>query len=201
MVRFLAVYDEPDEPEAFDRHYLEVHIPLAKKLPGLRRYTISRNAAATRDREAYYLIAELDWDDMTDLRQAFETPEGRATADDVAKLAPEDKVRTMVYELEGRAPPSTVTITPEPRRKAEAAYLIEQLPHADPRSQRSSFARAQVLRAVAESGGFRRKVAQPSSTVSGPTSEPSGAPQPRSAALRRSPSPAGTWHRHHPPRR
>jgi uncharacterized protein (TIGR02118 family) len=100
MVRFLAAYDEPDDPEAFDRHYREVHIPLAKKLPGLRRYTISRNPAATRDREAYYFIAELDWDNMTDLRHAFQTPEGRATADDVANLAPKDKVRTMVYELE-----------------------------------------------------------------------------------------------------
>ena len=100
MVRFLAVYDKPDDPAAFDRHYREVHIPLAKQLPGLRRYTISREPAATRDREAYYLIAELDWDDMTALRRAFETPEGRATADDVANLAPEDKVRTMVYELE-----------------------------------------------------------------------------------------------------
>ncbi|HEY1519406.1 MAG TPA: EthD family reductase [Solirubrobacteraceae bacterium] len=100
MVRFLAVYDKPDDPEAFDRHYREVHIPLAKQLPGLRRYTISRHPAPTRDREAYYLIAELDWDDMTNLRHAFETPEGRATADDAAKLAPKDKVRTMVYELE-----------------------------------------------------------------------------------------------------
>jgi uncharacterized protein (TIGR02118 family) len=100
MVRFLAAYDNPDDPEAFDRHYREVHIPLAKKLPGLRRYTISRNPAPTRDREAYYLIAELDWDDMTDLRHAFETPEGRATADDVAELGLDDKVRTMVYALE-----------------------------------------------------------------------------------------------------
>ncbi len=75
------MYDEPDDPEAFDRHYREVHIPLAKKLPGLRRYTISRNAAATRDREPYYLIAELDSDDMTDLRHAFDTPDGRAAAD------------------------------------------------------------------------------------------------------------------------
>jgi uncharacterized protein (TIGR02118 family) len=100
MIRFLAAYDKPDDPEGFDRHYREVHIPLAKKLPGLRGYTISRNAVATRDREAYYLIAELDWDDVTDLRHAFQTPEGRATADDVAKLAPKDRVRTMVYELE-----------------------------------------------------------------------------------------------------
>jgi len=100
MVRFLAVYDEPDDPEAFDRHYREVHIQLTKKLPGLRRYTISRNTAATRDREAYYLIAELDWDDMATVRLAFDSDEGRAAADDVAKLAPADKVRTMVYELE-----------------------------------------------------------------------------------------------------
>src|SRR5690348_16967605 len=59
MVRFLAAYDEPDDPDAFDRHYREVHIPLAKKLPGLRRYTVSCNPTPTRDREAYYLIAEL----------------------------------------------------------------------------------------------------------------------------------------------
>ncbi len=100
MVRFLAVYDKPSDPVAFDRHYREVHIPLAKQLPGLRCYTISRNPVPTRDREAYYLIAELDWDDMTSLRHAFETPAGRATADDVANLAPTDKVRTMIYELE-----------------------------------------------------------------------------------------------------
>jgi len=100
MVRFLAAYDKPDDPGAFDRHYREVHIPLAQQLPGLRRYTISRNLAPTRDREAYYLIAELDWDDMTALQYAFGTPEGRATADDVANLAPEDKVRTMIFELE-----------------------------------------------------------------------------------------------------
>jgi len=100
MVRFLALYDKPDDPDAFDRHYREVHIPLAKKLPRLRRYTISRDPAPTRDGQAYYLIAELDWDDMTDLQHAFQTPEGRACADDVATLAPPDKVRTMIYELD-----------------------------------------------------------------------------------------------------
>jgi uncharacterized protein (TIGR02118 family) len=99
MVRFLALYDKPHDPDVFDRHYREVHIPLAKQLPRLRRYTISRNAVPTRDREAYYLIAELDWDDMTDLQRAFQTPEGRTCAEDVALLAPPDKVQTMIYEL------------------------------------------------------------------------------------------------------
>lgn len=99
MVRFIVLYDEPEDAEAFDRHYREVHIPLAKKLPGLRRYTISRNARPIRGGGAYYLVTELDWDDMDALQRDFPSPEGQATADDVANLAPEGKVRSMVYEL------------------------------------------------------------------------------------------------------
>jgi uncharacterized protein (TIGR02118 family) len=155
MVRFLALYDEPDEPEAFDRHYREVHIPLAKKLPGLRGYTISRNAVATRDREAYYLIAELDWDDMTDLRHAFE----RLRAALPPTMSPNSRPRTRSepWSMSSRTRSTEhVTITAEPRHNAEAAYFVEQLQHADPRSQRCSFARAQVPCAEAESDGFRR---------------------------------------------
>lgn len=101
MVRFSVVYQEPEDPTAFDRHYREVHIPRARKLPGLRRYTISRDVAPIRGGDPYYyLVAELDWNDMPALQRAFHTPEGRATADDVANLAAEGKVRSVVYELE-----------------------------------------------------------------------------------------------------
>lgn len=99
MVRFLVLYDPPKDPEAFDRHYRDVHIPLARKLPGLRRYTISRNHAPIRGGEPYYLVAELDWDDMDALRLAFQSPDGQATAQDVPKFA-DGGVRSMVYELE-----------------------------------------------------------------------------------------------------
>lgn len=99
MVRFLVLYDRPDDPEAFDRHYRDVHIPLTRKLPGLRRYTISRHAAPIRGGEPYYLIAELDWDDMAALKHAFQSPEGRATAEDVPRFAGAG-VRSMIYELE-----------------------------------------------------------------------------------------------------
>lgn len=87
---------------AFEQHYHEVHIPLAKKLPGLRRYTLSRNAAQIRGGDPYYLVAELDWDSMEDLKEAFQSPQGRATAEDVSKnlekLNP--GVHSMIYELE-----------------------------------------------------------------------------------------------------
>jgi uncharacterized protein (TIGR02118 family) len=99
MLRFLVLYDRPDDPEAFDRHYRDIHIPLTKKLPGLRRYTVSRNAAPVRGAEPCYLVAELDWDDMESLRQAFRSPEGEAAGADVASFAG-DGIRSMTYELE-----------------------------------------------------------------------------------------------------
>lgn len=99
MVRFLVLYNTPEDPGAFDRHYREVHIPLTKKLPGLRRYTMGRHATAIRGGEPYYLIAELEWDDMAALQKAFQSPEGQATAQDVPTFA-SGGVRSMVYEVE-----------------------------------------------------------------------------------------------------
>ena len=100
MVRFLIVYETPKDQAAFDRHYRDVHIPLAKALPGLRGYTVSRNAAAVRGGEPFYLVAELDWDDMDALRAAFDSEQGLATAADVTHLAPDGGVRSMIFEVE-----------------------------------------------------------------------------------------------------
>jgi uncharacterized protein (TIGR02118 family) len=101
MVRFLVLYGKPSDADAFERHYREVHIPLAKQLTGLRRYTISRQMAHVRGGEPFYLAAELDWDSMELLQQAFESPLGKATARDVANLAQwSPDVRSMVYEVE-----------------------------------------------------------------------------------------------------
>lgn len=70
MARFVVLYDEPSDIEAFERHYREVHIPLAKQLPGLRRYTVSHDATPVIG-EPYYLVAMLDWDDMESLGAAL----------------------------------------------------------------------------------------------------------------------------------
>jgi uncharacterized protein (TIGR02118 family) len=101
MVRFIVLWNKPKDVDAFERHYHEVHIPLAKKMAGVRRYTLSRNTSPVRGGEPYYLIAELDWDDMAALQLAFRSPEGRATADDIARLSElSPGVKSMIYELE-----------------------------------------------------------------------------------------------------
>ena len=97
--RFLALYETPADPEAFDRHYREIHIPLGRRLPGLRRYAVSRDVAAVRG-APYYLVAELDWDTMDELRAAFASPEGRATAADAARLQERVPVRSVIFAVE-----------------------------------------------------------------------------------------------------
>jgi uncharacterized protein (TIGR02118 family) len=98
MVRFLVLYDTPEDPAAFDKHYNEIHLPLAKQVPGLLRYTVSRNIAPVRGGKEYYLIAELDWESMEAMQAAFGSEIGQQTAADVPKFAPTG-VTSVVYEV------------------------------------------------------------------------------------------------------
>ena len=101
MARLLVLWGTPEDPGFFEHHYREVHVPLVKKLPGVRRYTFSRDTRPLRG-DLYYRIAEVDFDDITALQRAFASPEGRATASDVNALSSTAgaQVRGMIYELE-----------------------------------------------------------------------------------------------------
>jgi uncharacterized protein (TIGR02118 family) len=100
MVRFLVLYPEPDDVVAFDHHYFDIHVPLAKKLPGLRNYTVSHGTTTMRGDGGWHLIAELDWDDMDSLRRDFSSELGKAAAADLEELAKScPGIQSMVFEL------------------------------------------------------------------------------------------------------
>jgi uncharacterized protein (TIGR02118 family) len=91
MAKMLVIYRTPKDPRAFDEHYFKVHIPLAKELPGLRKYEISRRPIMTPAGDSEpYLIGTLYFDTLDAIRQAFATPTGRACAADRRILAPND---------------------------------------------------------------------------------------------------------------
>jgi uncharacterized protein (TIGR02118 family) len=87
----VVVYKTPKDQAAFDKHYFEIHVPLAKKLPGLRKYEVSRGPiAAPAGGGPYHMVATLHFDDLAAIRQAFATPQGQACADDRHRFAPDD---------------------------------------------------------------------------------------------------------------
>lgn len=91
MARMVVIYRTPDDPAAFDAHYVNVHIPLAKQLPGLRKYEVSRgDVRSLAGDPAPYLVGTLHFDDIAAIRGAFATEVGKACAADRRLLAPND---------------------------------------------------------------------------------------------------------------
>jgi len=92
MARMVVIYKAPKDPAAFDKHYLEVHVPLAKQLPGLRKYEVSRGPIAVpAGGPGFHMVATLQFDSLASIQAAFATPEGRACGADRRQLAPNDE--------------------------------------------------------------------------------------------------------------
>lgn len=81
-------YNQPDDVDAFDRHYDETHAPLATKMPGVRSLIVSRPGSdADGNRPLYHLVAVVTWDSAEAFQAAMESAEGQATVADLANFA------------------------------------------------------------------------------------------------------------------
>ena len=97
MAKMIVLYKTPRDAAAFEKHYFETHIPLAKKLPGLRKYEVSQGAIASPAGASFcHFAAILHFDDLASIRAAFASAEGKACAADRRILAPDDADLTML---------------------------------------------------------------------------------------------------------
>jgi uncharacterized protein (TIGR02118 family) len=87
MVKLIALYKTPEDKEGFDRHYDEIHTPLVKKMPGLRKLEIARITGAPIGEPKHYLIAEMYFDDKDALDASLASAEGKATGRDLMSFA------------------------------------------------------------------------------------------------------------------
>ncbi len=105
MVKFIVVlYRRPEmTAEEFRQHLEQVHGPLAKKLPGLRRYFQNYPLPDSKRRSPEWdAIVELYFDSREAMEAAWESPEGAASDTDLPLFA--DLTRTtwsVVEEITG----------------------------------------------------------------------------------------------------
>ena len=86
MAQLVVMYKTPKDAAAFDKHYAEKHIPMAKKIPGLRKYEVSKGPTTPAGPSAYHLIATLTFDDLGAIQKAFGSAEGKPPLSDVPDL-------------------------------------------------------------------------------------------------------------------
>ena len=88
MAKLVVIYGKPQDVAAFDSHYHDTHVPIAKAIPGVRRYEVSKGPIMTPGGPAdAHLFATLEFDDMGAIQAAFASPEGQRAAADVQKFA------------------------------------------------------------------------------------------------------------------
>ena len=88
MARLVVMYKTPKDTGAFDKYYRETHIPIAKKIPGLRKYEVSRGPVVTpAGPSGFHLIATLHFDNIAAIQAGFASAEGRAAGADVQNFA------------------------------------------------------------------------------------------------------------------
>lgn len=90
MARMVVIYKTPADIEAFERHYVETHIPLVKKISGFKKYEISRGPVGVLAGPTdVHLVATVCFDDFEAMTRGFASPEGRAAAADRQTYAPD----------------------------------------------------------------------------------------------------------------
>jgi uncharacterized protein (TIGR02118 family) len=88
VASIFVMYKTPEDPAAFDKYYFETHVPIAKKIPGLRRYEVSHGPVPTpAGPSGVHLIANLHFDDLAAIQNAFASVQGQAAGADVQNFA------------------------------------------------------------------------------------------------------------------
>ena len=95
MLKFMVVlYRRPElTPQEFRRHLEQIHAPLVKTLPGIRKY--AQNYVLpdlNRKAPAWDAIVEIYFDTYEAMQAAWDTPQGRASDADLPAFA--DLTRT-----------------------------------------------------------------------------------------------------------
>ena len=92
MAKMTVIYKMPTDKEFFEKHYFEVHVPLAKQLPDLIKYEINDGPiATTTGHSETYRIANLYFTSLEAMMNAFRSEIGQKCAADRRILAPNNE--------------------------------------------------------------------------------------------------------------
>src|SRR5687768_10576102 len=84
MIRLLVLYGQPKDSASFDKYYHEMHIPIARRMKGLKKWTIGKVLGTPDGQPApFYYVADLYMESRADFDQLLASLEGQAAVADV----------------------------------------------------------------------------------------------------------------------
>lgn len=87
MHKLVAMYRMPEDTDAFNEHYFDVHTPLMEAVPGYERIEVSRVTRTLMGEPHFYLMFEMWFADKETLTTALKSDENAAAGTDLMSFA------------------------------------------------------------------------------------------------------------------
>jgi uncharacterized protein (TIGR02118 family) len=88
MIKLTVLYGHPTDITAFENHYTNTHLPKAAKMKGHTKRELTKFLnAPDGSKAAYYRMAEFWFSSPEAMQTTMGSPEGQATAADLANFA------------------------------------------------------------------------------------------------------------------
>jgi len=95
-VKMTVVYGKPEDPEAWDKHYREVHVPIVERYPGVERIEVAKVSGGPMGSPSpYHVITEIYFADEAALNAALASDAGRESGKDFVATAPQGSFMTV----------------------------------------------------------------------------------------------------------
>ena len=100
-VKLTVVYGTPEDAQAFEKHYLDVHVPIVERWPNLQRVELSRvSGGPFGSPSPYYWMADLYFADEAALNEALCSEAGAEAGKDFGAIAPPGSFMTVSTVIE-----------------------------------------------------------------------------------------------------
>jgi uncharacterized protein (TIGR02118 family) len=88
MIKVTVLYGHPANPDAFEKYYAEIHLPIADRMTGFSRFELSRGLPGPDGaKPAFYRMAEFWFETPAAMQACLGSPAGQAATADLAKFA------------------------------------------------------------------------------------------------------------------
>jgi uncharacterized protein (TIGR02118 family) len=99
--KLVVLYKKPADPAQFDKHFREIHVPLVKKMPGLRGSSFGPAHTLDGGEGAFFWMFIGTFGSLKAIHEALASPEGQDVVADIPNYSPDAPTILYLDSTEG----------------------------------------------------------------------------------------------------
>lgn len=105
MIKYIALYKKPADPEGFDEKYFGSHLPIVESVPGIVRAEVAKVQrvflAGFLGENELHLVAEMYFESEESFKAALQSPEWATSGANLAEIGGMELVAMFSAEVVG----------------------------------------------------------------------------------------------------